>query len=294
MRSGTRNGRRLIFVAELEPAPLSAGARKAKAFTLLELLVVVGILTVLIAILLPAAVRARHQAVRLKCQANLRTIGQALTMYVQQYGVYPCYSHVRSQAIIWPVRLRPFLGGNRDVFYCPAQDERCEWKQDYPASVPRAGELASHYGYELGEPLLLYPRSFFSYGYNAMGASSRIWGGIGYVTDGTHRGLGMQADTDVAIFPGAGHIAANRVKVPSEMIAIADTTADGLSDCAISPRAGAEHIMWPAKVHNGGANVLFCDGHVQWYLQKDLLFSDWTDPRGREIRRMWNNNHEPD
>lgn len=280
-------------IAAPEGTPLPEECR-GKAFTLVELLVVVGIIAVLIAILMPALSRARQNAVRIKCQANLRSLGQAMTMYVQQYGVYPCCTHVRAQAIVWTVRLRPYAGGEREVFYCPAQDERCRWKTDYPASVPRATALASSCGYEPGEPLLLYPGSFFSYGYNFGGASSKIWGNIGLVTDGTHRGLGFQADTDVANILGAGHIAANRVKAPSEMIAIADTIADGLADCAVSPIPDAKAFMWPARVHSGGANVLFCDGHVQWYLQKDITFTDWADPRSLQIRRMWNNNHEPD
>ena len=267
---------------------------RRRAFTLVELLVVVGIIAVLIAVLMPVMSRARQHAVRVKCQSNLRSIGQAMTTYVQQYGVYPCYMHIRSGSIVWPVRLRLYLGDNRDVFYCPAQDERCEWKKDYPASVPRAGALAVQCGYELDEPLLIYPWTYFSYGYNFQGVSTKIRGNLGLITDGTHRGLGAIADTDVAAMPAAGHLRANRVKVPSEMIAIADTTADGQSDCAISPIPGAEHIMWPGKVHSGGANALFCDGHVQWFIQKDLLVSyDLTDPRNVAIRRMWNNNHEP-
>ncbi len=55
---------------------------KSKSFTLIELLVVVAIIAVLVAILLPALQAARERAKRAQCGNNLRTIGTAMMMFV--------------------------------------------------------------------------------------------------------------------------------------------------------------------------------------------------------------------
>ena len=68
--------------------------KRSRAFTLVELLVVIGVIAILIAILLPAMQRAREAARAIACASNIRQVGMSVVLYASQnHGKLPYYRH---------------------------------------------------------------------------------------------------------------------------------------------------------------------------------------------------------
>jgi prepilin-type N-terminal cleavage/methylation domain-containing protein/prepilin-type processing-associated H-X9-DG protein len=100
--------------------------RRRSAFSLVELLVVIGIIAILIALLLPSLQAARKQAKNVQCKSNLQQIGAQLQIYANVNGgwLYPPHRGAATpKNERWPVYVFKPAVWNPPVMLCPSDVE---------------------------------------------------------------------------------------------------------------------------------------------------------------------------
>lgn len=215
--------------------------RRRSGFTLIELLVVIAIIAILAAILFPVFAQAREKARQASSGSNVRQLGLAVRMYVQDFDErFPFGGWMPNGNIgtgEWQNTVAPYIK-NKGIYYCPSSGDDNEDPRDPTAYSWNRNPVSYLYNNQFGRDR--NPKKDA-----ACVEPSATW----LLIDG-HSDWGGRAGVD---WMGR----------PNTVWLMEDTTF-GSDARLITGWLPWQGFTWGLPRHNGGANVVYSDGHVKY------------------------------
>ncbi len=224
-----------------------------RAFTLVELLVVIGIIAMLVSILLPVLNKAKQRANAVKCESNLKTLMMGFIMFSNDYKGYLPGSQLDINA--WPDNQsfkRDWLQGPFDSISTPSTF----------ADAPQRGTI---FKYVKNPKVYLCP----SNDNNAvLGASGGTNSRFDYTSFSSLAGAKITKVKSQSKF--TDQTASNRVSiVPTPVIVEEDAT--GIN--GVNRESGHSNRDQMSHLHNGGSFYASLDGSAQFFREPKVDFA---------------------